>query len=104
MTAASASVRLCRCPGAVVDDETCVLCGRYVAAPQHSDAVPAPAPPTQWTRAGVVRAIRAFAFFHDRPPSEPEWSAASGSDWPSARAVRRLFGSFDAGLAAAGVA
>jgi hypothetical protein len=99
----STSLPLCRCRRAVVDDETCILCGRYVAVPDRSDEPAPEAPREQWSRAGIVRAIRAFVFFHDRPPSEAEWLGQSGSSWPNAHAVSRLFGSFDDGLAAAGV-
>jgi len=97
------NLQLCRCSSAVVDDETCILCGRYVAAPAEPGPAVAEAPAPRWTRAGIVRAIRAFAFFHDRPPSEAEWMAPTGAAWPSAHAVRRHFGSFDDGLAAAGI-
>lgn len=86
-----------------MDDETCILCGRYVAVPDRPDESAPEAPRPHWTSAGIVRAIRAFEFFHDRPPSEAEWSAPAGSTWPTARAVQRHFGSFDDGLAAAGV-
>jgi hypothetical protein len=99
----SPPLRLCRCATAVVDGDTCILCGRYIAAPDRSDRPPSAPPKPQWTRAGIVRAIRTFVFFHDRPPSESEWRAQSGATWPSAHAVRRLFGTFDDGLIAAGV-
>jgi hypothetical protein len=97
-------VRLCRCRGPVIDDETCILCGRYLAAPTGEEQPTEGPPKPPWTRAGVVRAMRAFVFFHDRPPSATEWLGQPGSTWPTARAVEMLFGSFDAGLAAAGVA
>jgi hypothetical protein len=87
----------------VIDDETCIMCGRFVVAPIGMDPVTPPAPPRRWTRAGVVRAIRAYVFFHDRPPSEVEWVAPRGAAWPTARVVERLFGTFDAGLTAAGI-
>jgi hypothetical protein len=51
-----------------------------------------------------VRAIRTFVFFHDRPPGEAEWGTRTGSPWPTATVVERLFGTFEDGLAAAGVA
>jgi hypothetical protein len=98
----SPNLKLCRCGSAVVDGETCILCGRYVAPPLREDPLAVDAAPPQWTPAGIVRAMRAFAFFHDRPPSEAEWSATA-SAWPTSHAVQRHFGSFDNGLSAAGV-
>jgi hypothetical protein len=79
------------------------MCGRYSAIPDRGEPQPEIRQLPSWTRAGVVRAIRAYAFFHDRPPSEVEWRAQRGSTWPTEAAVQQLFGSFGDALAAAGL-
>jgi hypothetical protein len=57
----------------------------------------------RWTRAGVVRALHAYKFFVGRAPTPTDWSFEDDSEWPSARTVVSLFGSFDTAIAAAGV-
>jgi hypothetical protein len=52
----------------------------------------------RWTREEIVAAIRAFHAEHGRPPRKQEWEAGS----PSASMVLRTFGSFSAGVRAAG--
>jgi hypothetical protein len=54
-----------------------------------------------WTRAGVVRALRAFGFFVGRAPTSTDWSFEDDRGWPSVETVVLLFGSFDAAVAAA---
>jgi hypothetical protein len=61
------------------------------------------AAPDGWSRRSVVRAIRAFAFFRDRPPTEADWRRRGAGEWPTVATVTALFGSFDGALAAAGV-
>ena len=52
----------------------------------------------RWTRGEIIAAIRAFHDSHGRPPRKVEWESAS----PSASIVLRTFGSFSAGIRAAG--
>jgi hypothetical protein len=63
-----------------------------------------PAAGNRWTRAGVVRALRAYKFFIGRAPSATDWSFEDDSEWPSVKTVVSLFGSFDSAAAVAGVA
>jgi hypothetical protein len=60
--------------------------------------------PTQippWTRAGVIRALRAFTFFRGRPPVDADWAGRTAEDWPQRETVLRLFGSVEAAVEAA---
>jgi hypothetical protein len=96
--------RLCRCPRPLLDDDTCLRCGR---APQLSQqpglASPRRAPKITWTRTRVVRAIRAFAFFRGRAPVLTDWKSRMGDDWPPLATVKGLFGSVEVAVRAAGV-
>jgi hypothetical protein len=96
--------RLCGCERPLLDVETCLRCGRL---PTLLSLAAAPAPPAArrsvWTRARVVRAIRAFAFFRGRSPGPADWDAPFTEDWPAIGTVERLFGSLDSALAAARV-
>ncbi|MET0836107.1 MAG: hypothetical protein ABWY97_04950 [Thermoleophilaceae bacterium] len=56
-----------------------------------------------WTRAGVVRAIRAFTFFRGRPPVPADWNGRLLEGWPPREIVVALFGSVPAAVQAAGV-
>jgi len=53
-----------------------------------------------WTRPGVARAIRAFAFFRGRPPIAADWNQRM-ANWPSLETVETLFGSLGAAIRAA---
>jgi hypothetical protein len=93
----------CSCEHPWRDEGSCVRCGRWVAyseprAPRPHRSGMAGNP---WTPAGVVRALRAHEFFTGRPPTPTEWSLEDDRQWPSARTVMQLFGSFDAALEAA---
>jgi hypothetical protein len=59
-------------------------------------------PGNPWTQAGVLRAIRAFAFFRGRDPVREDWSQRMAPDWPPLAVVERLFGSLADALRAAG--
>jgi hypothetical protein len=59
--------------------------------------------PPQWTPARIVAALVAWAAEHGRGPKQTEWEKAT-PDHPDYNALRRTFGSFRKGLAAAGVA
>jgi hypothetical protein len=54
-----------------------------------------------WTRAGVLRAIRTFTFFHARPPVPSDWNGRAPEEWPSIETVETLFGSLPAAVRAA---
>jgi len=62
-----------------------------------------PAKTHDWTEAGVVRALRAFAFFRGRAPVLADWSGRMGDDWPKLETVLGLFGSVEAAVRVAGV-
>jgi hypothetical protein len=99
--------RACRCETPWRSEETCVRCGHSVPFP--AAAVPAEVMPrrhstaARWTRAGVVRALRAYKFFVGRAPTPTDWSFEDDSEWPSVKTVVSLFGSFETAIAAAGV-
>jgi hypothetical protein len=96
--------RPCRCARPLLDDDSCLRCGRWVTTEQGLE------PRLQrergrhvWTPTGVVRALQAFAFFRGRAPMRADWSRSRGKDWPSLETVERLFGSLPAALRAAGI-
>src|SRR5438477_9708893 len=60
-----------------------------------------PAPLPRWPAAEAVDAIRRWAALHDVPPTWEEWRRG-GLQHPSAYTIRRRFGSWNAGLEAAG--
>jgi hypothetical protein len=101
---AAALARPCCCTRPLWDGESCIRCGRIIyGAPE-----PEPAPWVQprkdpWTRAGIVRALRAFAFFRGRAPIPADWESGLGPDWPSLPIVVQSFGSLPAALQASGV-
>jgi hypothetical protein len=103
MTGEPGQARLCRCDHPLLDDDTCLRCGRalVVTAPPPSQA-PEPRQ-IEWTRPGVVRALRAFAFFRGRPARSADWQKRLPDDWPQLETVATLFGSLDAANRAAGV-
>jgi|Tabmets5t2r1_1033131.scaffolds.fasta_scaffold31479_2 hypothetical protein len=96
----------CRCERPLRDGETCLRCGRVVDPLAQLQLTP-PARRRQekqaWTRAGVVRAIRAFAFFRGRAPTPADWRGRTGQEWPPLASVEELFGSVAAAVQAAGV-
>jgi hypothetical protein len=96
--------RPCGCEQPLLDAETCLRCGRL---PALMAPAAAPAPPAGrrvvWTRARVVRAIRAFGFFRGRSPGPADWGSPVPDDWPAIDTVEGLFGSLDSALEAAGV-
>jgi hypothetical protein len=101
MNAQPASARLCGCEHPLLDTETCLRCGRprmIVAEPLQS--LPPARRKVTWTRPGVARAIRAFAFFRGRPPVAADWNQRM-ANWPSFETVETLFGSLEAAISAA---
>ena len=59
-----------------------------------------PEPETTWTRAQVIRAFEAFAFFRGRLPVAGDWTPHM-ENWPPFETVIDIFGSVDAARAAA---
>jgi hypothetical protein len=55
----------------------------------------------RWPKRRVLARLRAWAQEHGRPPTLEEWRRA-GESHPSAATVRRLFGTWNAALVAAG--
>jgi hypothetical protein len=55
-----------------------------------------------WTRAAIIDALQAWAAAHGRAPHHGEWHAG-GLEHPPAGTVKRVFGSWSAGLRAAGL-
>src|SRR5918998_5117056 len=103
MTGDPGGARLCRCAHPLLDDDTCLRCGREpsVAPPPLSQA-PKPRQ-IEWTRPGVVRALRAFAFFRGRSPRHADWQKRLPDDWPELETVETLFGSLEAASRTAGI-
>jgi hypothetical protein len=94
----------CRCKNPVRDQDTCALCGRVLpAAPERARQRVRVEPGNPWTRAGVIRALRAFAFFRGRPPTRSDWNERMGKDWPALLVVERLFGSVPEAVREAGL-
>lgn len=56
----------------------------------------------EWDRDGVIRALRAWTSEHGSPPRAKDWCRA-GDGHPSDAVVRFRFGSWNAGLIAAGL-
>ena len=55
-----------------------------------------------WSRAHIVRAFQAFAFFRGRAPVAADWSRRV-DDWPPLEAVEALFGTGEAAVQASGL-
>jgi hypothetical protein len=55
----------------------------------------------RWTRELIVYAIDLWARRHLRAPTAEQWSRA-GADHPSRQTVQRVFGTWNAAIAAAG--
>src|SRR3954463_1594127 len=93
----------CRCEQPMRDHDSCVRCGHWIQP--TVEELPRPRRSSladnRWTAAGVVRAVRTFEFFLDRLPTTTDWSVEDDAQWPGARTVVRLFGSFEAGSRAA---
>jgi hypothetical protein len=95
----------CRCNNPLRDQDTCALCGRPLpAAPEPARKRLRTGPDNPWTRAGVLRALRAFAFFRGRPPVRDDWNERMGKEWPALLVVEQLFGSLPDAVVAAGLA
>jgi hypothetical protein len=104
MNEAPLSARRCRCQRPVLDGESCLLCGRPLILLPEPAVARAPAAKTySWTQAGVIRALKAFAFFRGRPPVLTDWGGRMGDDWPGLETVQGLFGSVEAAVRVAGV-
>jgi len=71
--------------------------------PEPAAVRPTAAKTYDWTQAGVIRALKAFAFFRGRPPVPADWSGRMGDDWPRLETVQGLFGSVEAAVRVAGV-
>ena len=88
----------------MLNGETCIRCGRAPTVLPPAEAAPRPERRTiTWTRPGVVRAVRAFAFFRGRAPTPQDWHERMPGNWPPLGTVERLFGSVAAAVSAAGV-
>jgi hypothetical protein len=85
------------------DGHSCVRCGRSLqGAARLERPYGRGRAQDSWTRAGVIRALHAFAFFRDETPTPEDWEERGlTQDRPSLVTVERLFGSFDAAVRAA---
>jgi hypothetical protein len=103
--AAPAHAPVCNCARPLLNDGTCLRCGR---PPATEPGRPEPAggafeqAATNWTRARILRAFEAFAFFRGRAPVVADWSRRM-DNWPPREAVEAMFGSVAAACAAAGL-
>lgn len=86
---------------------TCIDCG----APTQSDGTSNPSPRCRlcapdanrkWTREGVIEVIQEFARIHGRPPVSSEWLKGLTEPRLTVGTVQTLFGSWSAGIEAAG--
>jgi hypothetical protein len=57
----------------------------------------------RWTRDELIAEFRRFYETHGRPPSWSDWRGVPSSGWPAAPVVQRMFGSWMAGITAAGL-
>jgi hypothetical protein len=103
MNDAPRPARRCRCERPVLDGENCLRCGRPLILLPEPAVVRQPPKTHDWTQAGVVRALKAFAFFRGRAPVPTDWSGRMGDDWPKIETVVALFGSVEAAVRVAGL-
>jgi len=57
----------------------------------------------RWNPSAILRALQADARRRGRPPTTNEWTRTGGPRRPTFATVQRVFGSWSAGLAAAGL-
>jgi hypothetical protein len=100
MSAEPLTARLCQCEHPLLDRETCLRCGRSPSPMPEPAVRRRPRHKVTWTRPGVLRAIKAFAFFRGRAPVPADWNQRM-ADWPSRATVEALFGSVEAAARAA---
>lgn len=92
---------------------TCERCGaetRYGGGKQAVSRLCVPCSRivnTRWTREVIVQRIRDWAELHGRPPSAKNWlhfppNGTRRREWPTVQSVQRAFGSWAAGIEAAG--
>lgn len=67
----------------------------------HAECCPHCGQPTPWTQDMAIAAIRRWVREYERPPICNEWKKTS-SGYPSQVQVRRLFGTWNAAIEAAG--
>lgn len=77
--------------------------GRFgsIAASYEAAGIGSPAR-RRWDRASVIAALQAFEHEHGRPPTQQEWRKKT-SEHPGAGTIDRMFGSWTAAKAAAGL-
>jgi hypothetical protein len=94
----------CNCARPLLNDGTCLRCGRPPATEGRGEGAGGvfDRTPTSWTPARILRAFEAFAFFRGRPPVAVDWSRRM-DNWPPLEAVEAMFGSVAAACAAAGL-
>jgi Homing endonuclease associated repeat len=56
-----------------------------------------------WDNAGIITALQAWAAEHGRSPTASDWGSARSNGYPSHATVSNRFGSWNAGLKAAGL-
>jgi hypothetical protein len=103
--AAPVPAPVCNCARPLLNDGTCLRCGRRPATPERPLEPTGSADEdsrTSWTRARILRAFEAFAFFRGRAPVVADWSRRM-DNWPPLEAVDAMFGSVAAACAAAGL-
>jgi Homing endonuclease associated repeat len=95
--------RGCECPSPLVDEDTCVYCGRDVDVEPPPPRPPRP-PRGQWTRLEIIDRIVWWNETHGRPPYCTDWSkpAAQRGPFPNVDLVRHRFGTWRAAIEAAG--
>lgn len=88
----AAALRVCRCGGEKSSyAETCQTC-HFAKGP------------SKWPKEKVIAAMLRWTQEHGRPPSARDWLKAPIPDWcPYTQTVQMHFGSWNAGIAAAGL-
>lgn len=106
-----------RCRKATLYGGTCIDCGARTDGSNGPGGAPercivcAGRARVVWTREAILAAIRQWAEQHGQPPAATDWNATLAryfyrperpAEYPSVDTVQREFGSWNAGIAAAG--
>lgn len=88
--------------------QPCVDCGAMTSGYNGRRAEPRCIPCTNarkviWDQNTVIAAIQRWDILNGRPPTAREWRTRRGGYWPTSRVVQYVFGSWNAGIAAAGL-
>lgn len=85
----------------------CGFCDTQVTEPEPGAKEPEPDPDhrkygRRWTPEYIIDAMQIWEQRHGQPPSQSDWCGRNKGLWPSPATVRRAFGTWAAGIEAAG--